>query len=160
MRTPLVRSPYCLFQEELRELGLPGWEWRMLVMCKLVNLATARIALRVAVPLFENFGSPEEMGACEGDPVRMGLLVDVLRPLGLQRRRAAALSKMSGEYANGIRPPDLFGCGKYANDSWTMFVEGELAEDVKDGKLRLYVDWALGRRADGVAGPPAAAALV
>jgi endonuclease III len=71
-------------------------------------------------------------------------LQDDLRPLGLWRRRSlstvrlarAWLERPPGCAADVLRMP---GCGKYASDSWAIFVDGRTDVDPHDGKLVWYL---------------------
>ena len=106
-----------LFQEWIDD---PFW---MLVACQLVNLTT----WRQARPAFEwiRETAVEPLNLSLADPPD---LEDVLRPLGLWRRRAVMLPRFAGAWLRGrpetaedvIRMP---GCGRYAADSWAIFVE-------------------------------------
>jgi endonuclease III len=71
-------------------------------------------------------------------------LETLLTPLGLQRRRARSLIRMSTAYAflwDGKDPMDLPGIGKYGSDSYRIFVRGELGIQVEDKELRKYLEW-------------------
>lgn len=78
---------------------------------------------------------------------------NVIKPLGLQTRRALNLLRMtedflSFEFGSGIIPMnEMYGIGKYAADSWHIFVDpAEIKEDVEDKELKKYVEWTrLGR---------------
>lgn len=41
-----------------------------------------------------------------------------------------------------VRVEDLYGIGKYAADSYNMFVKGYLVEGVEDKELKNYLVWA------------------
>jgi len=130
------RTLGTLFQERLYED--PFW---MLVSCSLVNLTTWRQA---EAP----FEKMREMSG--GDPawfsqVDDATLNDILRPLGLWRRRSGLLRRMAAAWVES--PPethedvlDLPGCGKYASDSWAIFVEGIKGVEPRDHLLNLYVE--------------------
>lgn len=119
-----------LFQEDL--LRQPFW---MLVACQLVNLTTWEQAKPAFAWLRRNYRDEHELaGAFEED------LHVPLQPLGLWRRRSSILLKFANAWIEN--PPksyddvmELPGCGKYAADSWAMFVEGRRDVQPKDGKL-------------------------
>jgi endonuclease III len=124
-----------LFQQRLRET--PFW---MLVACCLVNLTTwqqARPALEV---LLERYPTPECLSQASPEDLH-----PTLQPLGLWRRRAISLVRLAQEWLRGTGPRgtmDIYrlpGCGKYAADSWAIFVEGRTDVDPTDGKLSWYL---------------------
>ncbi len=122
-----------LFQERL--CGNPFW---MLVACQLVNRTTwtqAEPAFRWLLATHLAAGS-----LAAADPAS---LHRALRPLGLWRRRAAALPRFADAWLRA--PPEtaeevlwMPGCGRYASDSWAIFVEGRTDVSPTDGKLTWY----------------------
>jgi endonuclease III len=143
--SPSATEYVPLFQEELRDD--PFW---MLVACQLVNLTH----WRQAEPVFR-----ELRDTCDGRSwnlmrIPYDDLVEVLRPLGLQNRRAALLRKFAERwqelmdrydgYAQDLRRHDIMklpGCGRYAADSWEIFVEGNLDVETNDHRLNEYLEY-------------------
>jgi endonuclease III len=146
--TPVETSPYRLMQEEFR-----NEPWKLLVGCICLNQASAKVARPVWTKLFEKWPTAEALAVTPYESAVMGL-TDLLRPLGFQNRRAARIWRMSEEYleelwrvkddVRQIRVEDLYGIGKYAADSYNMFVKGYLVEDAQDKELRNYLNWARG----------------
>ena len=72
-------------------------------------------------------------------------LVEMLEPLGLQNRRAKILGDLAVKWYE-IEPEtradvrDLPGCGNYACDSWSIFVENDYDVNPTDSVLRGYVE--------------------
>jgi len=67
----------------------------------------------------------------------------LIKPLGFQNIRYKRLREMSSDWLQGKRPPEkLHGVGKYASDSYTLFVKGLLIDDAEDKELKKYVEWA------------------
>lgn len=123
-----------LFQEVLR--AQPFW---MLVACSLVNLTTWQQARPALEELVRRHAGPERLA--ELDPEE---LHDVLRPLGLWRRRAVSLVRLAKAWlreppTRAINVLSMPGCGRYAADSWAIFVEGRTDVDPADGKLSWYL---------------------
>ncbi|KFH18458.1 hypothetical protein IB60_17295 [Brucella abortus LMN1] len=112
----------------------------MLVACQLVNLTTweqARPAFRVILSRHLTPG-----GLAGADPAT---LEEPLRPLGLWRRRAVTLPRFGSAWLQAA--PRCYddvmgmpGCGKYAADSWAIFVAGDLDVEPSDGKLNWYLE--------------------
>ncbi len=111
----------------------------MLVACSLVNQTTWEQA-RSALDEIMRRHTIRSLARA-----RPRQLHRVLKPLGLWRRRAIALPRMADAWLLG-RPKcydDVLampGCGKYAADSWAIFMEGRLDVEPNDGKLNWYID--------------------
>lgn len=125
-----------MLQEVLLEQ--PHGQWRMLVGCILLNVTTRRQAEPVWPELFRRWPTPEALAAADRDE-----LGELLRPLGCWRRRAASLSTFSSEWCNLEGVPEevesLPGIGKYAGDSWRIFVLGHQDVEPTDKELRRYL---------------------
>lgn len=143
MKTPSETSPYDLIQETL------CWHpWRMLVACIMLNQTSAR----QVKPILESFFSrwPDALKCADAD---LDEMASMIRPLGLQNRRAKTIKKMSSalvkQWIDSMKHgdgnydiPSLPGIGKYAADSYKIFVEREIVDDVTDKELINYVRWA------------------
>lgn len=131
-----------LFQERLRET--PFW---MLVACSLVNLTTWRQARPALDWLMASYPTPEALSRAEPEDLHAAL-----QPLGLWRRRAVTLTKLAARWLEVdpacVKIESLPGCGKYAADSWAIFVDGRTDVDPTDGKLTWYLQQ-LRKQTDG-----------
>lgn len=125
-----------LFQETWRRR--PFW---MLVGCVLVNRATWAKAEHAHKVIMEMWPTPRHLR--DADPVD---LANVVRPLGFQNRRTSSLINLAEHWcAKGrpfhvIEPGELPGCGKYAADSWAIFVIGRRDVTPTDKKLKEYME--------------------
>ena len=133
-----------LFQEDL--LHEPFW---MMVACSLVNLTTWTKGRHAFAWLRWAYADHFELScAFEQD------LYEPLRPLGLWRRRASSLIRMANAwieheplcYDDVIKLP---GCGRYAADTWMIFVEGRRDVVPTDGKLLWYLQRLKQENTDG-----------
>ena len=110
-------SPHRLIQESL-------WpnEWKILVSCLLLNQTTRKQVDRVIDTLFHSYPEPESMAAAKD-----GTLFNIIRPLGMANKRTVTLKRFSREYLTKkwSTPQELYGCGKYADDTWRIFCKGE-----------------------------------
>ena len=118
------QSPHRLIQEDL-------WpdQWKILVACLLLNLTTRKQVDKVIYELFDRYPDALALSATsEAD------LHDLLRPLGMWRRRAKALIRFSLEFIekDWITAADLYGCGKYADDTWHIFCVGDWMNVIPD----------------------------
>jgi methyl-CpG-binding domain protein 4 len=133
-KTPVVLSPYVLLQELLRDEP-----WKLLVACIMLNQTTAVAVKKVIWSFFDRWPDAESCAKADSNDIR-----DMLKFLGMQNRRTKYIQSLSlafsgNDYGSVL---DLPGVGKYAHDSYRMFVEGFLVEDVKDKELKNYLKWA------------------
>lgn len=130
----LPKSPIGMLQEDL-------WpdEWKVLIACLLHNLTTRKQVDKVYKVLFEKYPDPESMSKAHEVDLR-----DIIKPLGLWKKRSATLIRFSKEYLekDWKTAIDLYGCGKYADDCYKIFCLGDW-KDVRpnDHTLNRYHDW-------------------
>tara|TARA_B100001123_G_scaffold342540_1_gene388682 strand:+ start:6164 stop:6598 length:435 start_codon:yes stop_codon:yes gene_type:complete len=124
MRWIPPKSPHGLIQETL-------WpdEWRILVSCLLLNMTTRRQVDRVIDQLFHLYPGPVSMSMAKDEDLHA-----IIKPLGLANKRVKTLKRFSTEYLekDWASPLELYGCGKYANDTWRIFCQGEWRETTPD----------------------------
>jgi methyl-CpG-binding domain protein 4 len=128
-------SPYGLLQEEINYDP-----WKIFVCCIFCNL-TKRVS---AEPYFRQvlnlWPQPANL-ACASEPE----VAAVIQPLGLSKRRAKALIRMSKDYLSKEwqdDPTKLYGIGKYGSDAYKIFCTPDWKEvEPKDGALVNYHNW-------------------
>jgi hypothetical protein len=84
--------------------------------------------------------TPEDALSLSGEG--RDLLLDVIRPCGLQNRRLRAILEATEDYVAGRTPlTGMRWCGRYAADSWRIFVLGERPDpaEVSDKELGLFL---------------------
>ena len=127
-------SPYGLLQEQFYKRP-----WRLLIACIMLNLTTRSQVDKVIHKFFKLCPKPQ-------DAIRINKrrLVRLLRPLGLVNRRVQTIKKFSEDFIkkDWSYPIELYGIGKYANDSYLLFCTDEW-QTVKptDYALKFYVTW-------------------
>lgn len=134
-------SPFSLLQEELCHDP-----WKMFVACILLNRTSHKQVRPVIWSIFETYQSAHALASADH-----ATLSAMLRPLGLQNRRAQTLIRFSADYARSGTSDvgALHGVGRYALDSHAMFVEGDVATcEPTDKKLLMYKEWWQSGRAD------------
>lgn len=127
-------SPFGLLEEELY-----SDPWKLLVSCMLLNKTTASQVRNVIWKLFSKCPNPQAAMAANTTDLEV-----LLHPLGLFRKRALAIQKLSEEYLNSNwqRPEELHGIGKYAADAYYIFVRGEWRDvHPEDKDLKKYKSW-------------------
>lgn len=107
----------------------------MLVACQLVNLTTWEQAEPAWTWLRRRYVHPRILRRAHEEDLH-----EALRPLGLWRRRSNILIRFANAWS--LNPPataqevlKMPGCGKYAADTWALFVEGRRDVQPTDGKL-------------------------
>lgn len=109
--------------------------WKMLVCCILLNLTKRQQVDGIRHELFSKYPTEYEMMEADEDD-----LSKILQPLGLYRRRAKTLIKMSWGWVNGFtNVTELYGIGQYAEDSWNIFQLGNLTNLSNDKVLAKYL---------------------
>lgn len=69
------------------------------------------------------------------------VLEDLIRPLGMQKKRTQTLKRMSAQYVSGNwkQAKDLHGIGKYGDDAYRIFILGDWRNvEPKDHALNDY----------------------
>ena len=128
-------SPYSLLQE----LYWPN-EWKILVCCVLLNQTTRKQVDNVRDLFFKKWPTPKALLNSNPNEV-----IEVVQSLGFKNRRINNLFKMSEQYIKGDwkEALDLYGIGKYGNDSYQIFIKGNLNVKPTDHALNKYMAWRL-----------------
>jgi endonuclease III len=140
-----VRRTYVpLFQEGLRpKRGTEDRFW-LLVGCILVNRTQWNQARPVMAKLRREFPMQLDLLSQHTRRVR-----EIVSPLGLSVKRAENIVLLArtfdrrfdyGAEPGWARIEDLPGCGKYAADSWAIFVLGRRPAGVTDVRLLEYLE--------------------
>ncbi len=108
----------------------------MLVCCILLNQTTNQQVRKVLDPLFELIPDPE---SCVGaDPIKIS---EIIKITGFYNIKAARIQKLSKKWIEGFEDPrELPGVGKYAMESWDIFVNKKTDFTPSDKKLKIYLD--------------------
>jgi methyl-CpG-binding domain protein 4 len=113
------KSPFDLLQERF-------WpdEWKILVVCLLLNLTSRKQVEPMIAGFFEKYPDPKSIIAASEEELR-----PILKPLGLVNKRVKTLKRFSIEFLKKEwkTAKDLYGCGKYADDAWRIFCLGNYA---------------------------------
>ena len=128
------KSPFDLIQEKLYP-----HPWKLLVATIFLNKTNNKVSLPILSKFFSLWPSPQSASLADPDQV-----ADLLQPMGLHNLRAKTLIKFSWEFVNNDwrYPIELFGIGKYGNDSYRIFCVEEWREvQPRDKKLNIYHEW-------------------
>ncbi|KAL1529298.1 hypothetical protein AB1Y20_000252 [Prymnesium parvum] len=133
------RSPYGLLEEVL-------WHrpWALLLGCILLNQTSRAQVDPVLARLLARFPDAAHLAGASSEAAAMGEVEHILRPLGLQRLRAARVVCFSQEFLRGAwtKPEELPGVGKYGADAYRIFCCGEWKTTrPSDHALQWYCEW-------------------
>ncbi len=129
------RSPYDLIQEHL-------WDdpWKIFVACIFCNLTRRVDAEPYIWKFFDKYPNPNTASCAVQADVE-----DMIKPLGLSKRRSKTLIMMSNDYLKKDwkgAPELLYGIGKYASDAYRIFCLGDWRNvEPKDRALNDYHSW-------------------
>ncbi|XP_037068698.1 methyl-CpG-binding domain protein 4-like [Pollicipes pollicipes] len=128
------RSPYKLMQETYYHDP-----WKLLIGTIFLNKTAGRQALPMLETFFERW--PDARAARDADEADV---MELLRPLGLAERRTQCIVRFSDEFVSKTwkYPNELYGIGRYGNDSYRIFCLGEWKQvRPQDHMLNLYHNW-------------------
>ena len=128
------QSPLGLLEELL-------WDrpWALLLCCILLNQTSRAQVDPVLARLLAAFPDAASLASAE-----VAQIEELLRPLGLHRRRARTLIAFSTAFLKGEwrTPRDLPGIGRYGSEAHELFCRGQWRElEPHDHALRWYIDW-------------------
>ena len=128
-------SPYGLLQEEINYDP-----WKVFVCCIFCNLTKRIVAEPYFRKIVKRWPTPVELASANESK-----LAASIQPLGLSKRRARALVRMSIDYLEKewqSDPTKLYGIGKYGSDAYKIFCTPHWKEvEPKDGALVNYHNW-------------------
>tara|TARA_B100000287_G_C20397041_1_gene688071 strand:+ start:45 stop:455 length:411 start_codon:yes stop_codon:yes gene_type:complete len=128
-------SPYGLLQEQLNKDP-----WKIFVCCIFCNLTKRFSAEPIFWEVLKRWPTPLKLSDAD-----INELIELIKPLGLSKRRANALKRMSYEYTHKdwrSSPRSLYGIGKYAEDAYYLFCTDNWHKlEPKDGALVNYYNW-------------------
>lgn len=129
-----VASPYNLLQEIYNE-----HPWRMLVCCIMLNCTSRKQVDQIRDEFFTKYPEPSDASCANSE--QMAELISIL---GFKNKRTNTIKRFSNDWVNleWSEPNELYGIGKYGQDSWEIFQKGNLAVEPTDGVLNTYLDWA------------------
>jgi len=108
----------------------------MLCACILLNQTNRKQVDQVIDKLFERFGFPTAMAMANEKEIAA-----IIKPCGMQNKKARYLKKFSWEFWHHewTEPSQLYGIGKYAEDSYEIFVRRNLDVQPDDKELKKFI---------------------
>jgi endonuclease III len=130
----LENSPYLLLQEIYRDDP-----WKMLICCIFLNCTKRSQVDAIRDQFFSKYPNAHAAENAEASEI-----AELISSLGFKNRRTRSIQRFSTDWID--RKSDdvsqLYGIGKYANDSWQIFQLGNLQVEPTDGVLKKYLEWA------------------
>jgi len=111
--------------------------WQMLVGCIMLNQTSNKNVRQVIYTFFDRWPTPQSVLSANPDEIR-----EHIRPLGFYNRRTQTIIRFSNEYIvkSFKRASELHGIGKYAEDSYEIFIRGNLNVNPTDKILIRYLN--------------------
>jgi methyl-CpG-binding domain protein 4 len=111
----------------------------MLVCCIFLNCTSRKQVDGIRDRFFERYPFPED--AAGADPEEMA---EILAPLGFRNKRTRTIIRFSTSWLTPgwSEPSELYGIGKYGQDSWEIFQKDNFGVEPTDGVLDKYLCWA------------------
>jgi len=110
--------------------------WKMLVCCILLNQTTNQQVRKVLPSLFELIPDPSTASKIQPEQI-----VPIIRSTGFSKVKSERIVNLSKKWNLGFDSVlELPGVGRYASDSWKIFVEKNIHIEVTDKKLQAYLD--------------------
>ena len=111
--------------------------WRMMVCCICLNQTNNKQVRPILDILFSIIPDPNSAVLC-----RIEDISECLRSTGFQNVKAKRIKEMSRKWIQGFNDPsELPGIGKYGQDSWDIFINGNIERETNDKKLRMYLSY-------------------
>ena len=111
--------------------------WKMMVCCICLNQTNNKQVRPILDILFSIIPDPNSAILCE-----IEMISECLKSTGFQNVKAERIKKMSRKWIEGFSDPsELPGIGKYGQDSWDIFINGNIERETEDRKLRLYLSY-------------------
>lgn len=111
--------------------------FQMLIGCIMLNQTSNRNVRQVIYSFFDKWPTPQSILNADPDLIR-----EHIRPLGFYNRRTETIIRFSREYIEKKfnRASELHGIGKYADDSYEIFIKGNLNVNPTDKILIRYLN--------------------
>jgi methyl-CpG-binding domain protein 4 len=111
------------------------WQHMVGVIC--LNQTNRKQVKAVLPKLFKRWATHTELLSS----ANISDLEKILKPLGMQKKKAERIYRMSQQFSNwnGDDATELYGIGKYGSDSYKLFYKDEVPTDVGDHELNRYI---------------------
>jgi methyl-CpG-binding domain protein 4 len=110
--------------------------FQMLIGCIMLNQTSNKNVRQVIYSFFDRWPTPQDIINEDPNEIR-----EHIRPLGFYNRRTATIQRFAREYIEKSfdKASELHGIGKYADDSYEIFIRGNMNVNPTDKILRRYL---------------------
>jgi methyl-CpG-binding domain protein 4 len=110
--------------------------FQMLIGCIMLNQTSNRHVRKVIYTFFERWPDPQSILDADPNEIR-----EHIRSLGFYNTRTNRIIRFSQDYLTKTfkRASELYGIGKYADDSYEIFIKGNNSVEPTDKILRKYL---------------------
>jgi methyl-CpG-binding domain protein 4 len=107
-----------------------------LIGCIMLNQTSNKNVRQVIYSFFDRWPTPQDIINEDPNEIR-----EHIRPLGFYNRRTATIQRFAREYIEKSfdKASELHGIGKYADDSYEIFIRGNMNVNPTDKILRRYL---------------------
>jgi methyl-CpG-binding domain protein 4 len=111
--------------------------FKLLIGCIMLNQTSNKNVRQVIYDFFDRWPTPNSILEANEDDIR-----EAIRPLGFYNVRTNRIIRFSHDYINKKfnRASELYGIGKYAEDSYEIFINGNLNVEPTDKILIRYLN--------------------
>jgi endonuclease III len=111
--------------------------WKLLMCCIFLNQTNRKQLDKVRIQFFEKYPTPQSVIDGDHDEI-----VEIIKPLGFYNRRTKTIKRFSKEYLGDWEDVnELHGIGKYASDSYQIFIKQNFDIEPEDGALNKFMYW-------------------
>ncbi len=110
--------------------------WKMTVVCILLNQTTNQQVRKILDPLFDLLQNPTNSSTLDPSDI-----YPIIKSTGFGNVKSRRIVEMSKKWICGFdKVEDLPGVGKYAKESWDIFVNNRRDFVPSDKKLKKYLE--------------------
>lgn len=111
-----------------------AWQHMVGVIC--LNQTNRKQVKAVLPKLFKKWATHTELLSS----ATISKLEQMLQPLGMQKKKAERIYRMSEQFDNwdGKDATELYGIGKYGSDSYRLFYKNEIPTNVGDHEMKYF----------------------
>ncbi len=127
---PIIQEEFCN-----QDPSNPGY--RLLIGCIMLNQTSNKNVRQVIYKFFDLWPTPQSIIEADESDIR-----EVIKPLGFYNIRTSRIKKFTHEYINKkfTKAKELHGIGKYADDSYEIFIKGNTNVQPTDKILIKYLN--------------------
>jgi len=126
----------AILQEEFCNQDVDNLGYRMLVACIMLNQTSNKNVRKIIYSFFDRWPTPNSVIESSEEEIR-----EHIKPLGFYNTRSKRLKRFALEYLTKpfVKISELHGIGKYAEDSYEIFIKGNRNVNPTDKILQRYL---------------------